>query len=69
MGEDERRQTEAAMAKISRMKREVEVDPAAAVRTSLDASMAAFKSRVLRIMCWMMLLAAVAIAIYLCSRN
>jgi hypothetical protein len=48
------------MAKISGMKRAVEADPAAALQTSLDASMAKARSRLLRILLWTALAAAAA---------
>jgi ferric-dicitrate binding protein FerR (iron transport regulator) len=69
MNTDERRRTEAAMAKISRMKREVEADPAAAMQASLDASMAKFRRRLLHMLFWVLLVAALAVAIYLRSRS
>ena len=69
MDTDERRRTEAAMAKISRMKREVEADPAAAMQASLDASMAKFKRRLLHMLLWVLLVTALTVAIYLRSRS
>jgi hypothetical protein len=69
MDADERRRTEAAMAKISRAKREVEADPAAAMQASLDASMAKFKRRLLHILFWVMLVAALAVLIYMRRRG
>ena len=68
MDTDERRRMEDAMAKISREKREVEADPAAAVRESLDASMAKFKRRLLYVL-FGVILAAIAVALYLRSRG
>ena len=65
METDERRRSEAAMAKISRMKREVEADPVAAMQASLNASTARFKRRALHTLFWVMLIAVVAFAIYL----
>ena len=53
------------MAKISRMKADVEDDPAAAMQASLDAAMAKAKRRLLHILFWVTLGAAAAIAIYL----
>jgi hypothetical protein len=63
MDADERRRTEAAMANISRMRKAVEADPAAAMQASLDASMALVKRRLLHILFWVVLAAAVAAAI------
>jgi len=63
MNADERRRMDDAMAKISQIKKAVEADPAGAVQTSLDASMAQAKRRLLRILFWVALAAAVAAAI------
>jgi len=68
MDADERRRTEAAMAKISQMKKAVEADPPGAMQASLDASMALVKRRSLHILFWVVLAATVAIAIYLRGR-
>ncbi len=57
------------MAKISRMKREVEADPSAAMKASRDASMAKFKRRLLRTLFWGGLVGALAVAIYLRARG
>ena len=64
LSDEERRRAASVMAKISRTKREVEADPAAAMQTSLDASMAQFKRRMLRTLFWVMLAAIVAFATY-----
>jgi ferric-dicitrate binding protein FerR (iron transport regulator) len=71
MDADERRRTEAAMANISRMKKAVEADPAAAMQASLDASMALVKRRLMHILFWVVLAAAAAaaVAIYLRGRG
>ena len=71
MEADERRRTEAAMANISRTKKAVEADPAAAMPASLDASMAEVKRRLLHILFWVALVAgaAAAIVIYLRGRG
>ena len=59
------------MANISRMKKAVEADPAAAMQASLDASMAEVKRRLLHILFWLVLAAAAAaaIAFYLRDRG
>jgi hypothetical protein len=68
MNPDERSRTEAAMAKISRMKKAIEADPAAAMRASIDASMTNAKRR-LNILFCVAIVAAAAIAIYLRGRG
>jgi len=63
MDADERRRMEEAMAKITRDKKAVEADPAAAIQASLDASMKKVKQRLLLILIFAALGGA-AIAIY-----
>ena len=69
MDADERRLAEAAMAKISRTKREVEADPKAAMQASFDAAMAKFKRRLPHTLFWVALIAALAVAMYLRGRG
>ena len=64
MDSDERRRIEAAMATISLEKKAVQADPPAAMKASLDASMAKVKRRLLHILFWVALAAVTAIAIY-----
>jgi hypothetical protein len=68
MDAEERRRVETSMAKISREKRAVEADPAAAMQASLDAAMAKVKRRSLKIL-FCVVLAAAAVALYLRSRS
>jgi hypothetical protein len=67
MDADERRRMEAAMAKISREKKIVEADPAAAMQESLDAAMTKAKRRLFLIL-FLVALGAAALAIFLRSR-
>ena len=73
MDADERRRTEASMANISRMKKAVEADPAAAMQASLDASIGRVlvKRRLQHILFWVVLAGAAAavVAFYLRGRG
>ena len=60
----ERRRMEAVMAKLSREKKAVEADPAAAMQASLDAAMAQVKRRLLYLLLGAVFVAAAAVAIY-----
>jgi hypothetical protein len=68
MDPNERHQIEAAMAKISGMKREVEADPAAAMQASLDVSMKLAKRRLLQILLCVILAIAAATVFYVRHR-
>jgi len=52
------------MAKLSREKKSVEADPAAAMQASLYAAMAQVKRRLLYLLLAVVLVAAAAVAIY-----
>ena len=64
MDAEEHRRREAAMAKLSREKKSVEADPAAAMQASLYAAMAQVKRRLLYLLLAVVLVAAAAVAIY-----